>query len=181
MKLMFISDIHGSSHWLDRALEKMEEEQPDQLIMLGDFLYHGPRNPLPDGYDPKRVAETLGRLKHKIAAVRGNCDAEVDQMLLEFPMMADYAMILHEGRRIYATHGHGFNIDQLPPLAENDVFIQGHTHIPVADRKGGVFVLNPGSIALPKDNSPHSYGILAGDEFLVKDFNGGTVKGIRLK
>ncbi|GJM71139.1 hypothetical protein HMSSN036_33550 [Paenibacillus macerans] len=93
MKLMFISDIHGSAHWLDRALEKAEEERPDQLVMLGDFLYHGPRNPLPDGYDPKRAAETLNRHKHKIAAVRGNCDAEVDQMLLEFPMMADYAMI----------------------------------------------------------------------------------------
>ena len=180
MKLMFVSDIHGSSHWLDRALDKAREEQPDQIVLLGDYLYHGPRNPLPDGYDPQRVANTLNRHKHNIVAVRGNCDAEVDQMLLEFPMMADYAMILHEGRRIYITHGHGFNIDRLPPLQDNDVFIQGHTHIPVADRKNGVFVLNPGSIALPKDNYPHSYGILADGEFIVKDFNGGALKRIHL-
>ncbi|MGG6313064.1 phosphodiesterase [Paenibacillus macerans] len=180
MKLMFISDIHGSGAWLDRAIAKAEEERPDQIVMLGDFLYHGPRNPLPEGYDPKRVAETLNRHKQCIVAVRGNCDAEVDQMLLEFPMMADYAMIFAEGRRIYATHGHGFNIDQLPPLTDKDVFIQGHTHIPVADHKNGVFVLNPGSIALPKENYPNSYGILHDGEFAVKDFDGGIVKRIAI-
>lgn len=178
MKLMFISDVHGSLTWLNRALDKAREEQADQIVMLGDFLYHGPRNPLPEGYDPQQVAETLNRYKRNIIAVRGNCDAEVDQMLIEFPIMADYALIFHEGRRIYATHGHGFSIEQLPPLMEYDVFIQGHTHIPVADRKEGVYVLNPGSIALPKENYPHSYGILADNEFIVKDFAGGTVKRI---
>ncbi|WP_223068450.1 phosphodiesterase [Paenibacillus caui] len=178
MKLMFISDIHGSAHWLSRALDKVHEEQADQIVMLGDFLYHGPRNPLPDGYNPGQAAEMLNKYKEKIVAVRGNCDAEVDQMLIEFPIMADYTMILHEGRRIYATHGHGYSMEHLPPLMENDVFIQGHTHIPVADRKEGVYLLNPGSIALPKENYPHSYGILFGDEFIVKDFDGGTVKRI---
>lgn len=180
MKLMFISDIHGSLFWLERTLEKVAEEQPDQLVLLGDFMYHGPRNPLPEGYDPQGVASRLNAYKDRIVAVRGNCDAEVDQMLLEFPMMGDYALILHEGRRIYATHGHGFSIDQLPPLLPGDIFIQGHTHVPVADVKDGVYVLNPGSISLPKEDYPNSYGILQNGEFRVKDFAGDTIKGIRL-
>jgi uncharacterized protein len=180
MKLMFISDIHGSLFWLDKALAKVREEQPDTLVILGDFLYHGPRNPLPDGYDPQGVAARLQEYSKIIVAVRGNCDAEVDQMLLKFPMMGDYAMILHEGRRIYATHGHGFSIDHLPALHENDIFIQGHTHVPVADIKDGIYVLNPGSISLPKENNPNSYGVLENGSFSVKDFEGNIVKSITL-
>jgi len=180
MKLMFISDIHGSLYWLDKALEKMEEEQPDQLIILGDFLYHGPRNPLPDGYDPQGVAARLNPFGKLIVAVRGNCDAEVDQMLLQFPMMGDYVMILHEGRRIYATHGHGYSIEHLPQLSSGDIFIQGHTHVPVADHREGIFVLNPGSISLPKENNPNSYAILEGGLFCVKDFAGNIIKSIVL-
>lgn len=178
MKLMFISDIHGSFYWLEKAIGKMVEESPDHLVILGDFLYHGPRNPLPDGYDPQGVAAKLNSYSRTIVAVRGNCDAEVDQMLLKFPMMGDYAMILHEGRRIYATHGHGFSMDHLPPLSEGDIFIQGHTHLPVADVKEGVYVLNPGSISLPKENNPNSYGILENGQFTIKDFEGNTVKSI---
>lgn len=180
MKIMFISDIHGSALWLNQALNKVGEEQPDQIVLLGDFMYHGPRNPLPEEYDPKQVAEMLNRHKHNIIAVRGNCDAEVDQMLLEFPMMADYAMLFLEGHRIYATHGHLYSMENLPPLMKNDVFIQGHTHIPVAERKNGIYVLNPGSVSLPKENYPHSYGILTKEQFIVKDFEGGTVKQIHL-
>ncbi|WP_410513188.1 phosphodiesterase [Paenibacillus sp. BR2-3] len=180
MKLMFISDIHGSLYWLDKALGKVEEEQPDSLVILGDFLYHGPRNPLPDGYDPQGVAARLNPYGSTIVAVRGNCDAEVDQMLLEFPMMGDYVMILHEGRRIYATHGHGFSMENLPLLSKGDVFIQGHTHVPVADIKEGVYVLNPGSISLPKENHPNSYGIIENGMFNVKDFEGNIVKRIAL-
>ncbi|MFP4975036.1 phosphodiesterase [Paenibacillus sp. CN-4] len=179
MKLMFISDIHGSLAWLNRALEKYEEERPDQLVLLGDFLYHGPRNPLPEGYDPQGVAQALNPLKQVIgAAVRGNCDAEVDQMLLEFPMMGDYALIVHEGRRIYATHGHLFSMDSLPPLSPGDVFIQGHTHVPVAEEREGIYVLNPGSIALPKENHPNSYGVIENGVFSVKDFAGGVIRSI---
>jgi len=178
MKLMFISDIHGSAYWLEKAMEKVKEEAPDQIVMLGDFMYHGPRNPLPEGYNPALVAEMLNQYKQHIVAVRGNCDAEVDQMLLEFPMMADYTVILHEGRRIYVTHGHGFNIEQLPPLQENDVFIQGHTHVPVADTKDGIYVLNPGSISLPKENYPNSYGIIENGSFFVKDFEGSVIKSV---
>ncbi|KGE19713.1 phosphodiesterase [Paenibacillus wynnii] len=180
MKLMFISDIHGSLYWLDKALEKVQEEQPDNLVILGDFLYHGPRNPLPNGYDPQGVAARLNPYSKSIVAVRGNCDAEVDQMLLEFPMMGDYVMILHEGRRIYVTHGHGFSIENLPLLSEGDIFIQGHTHLPVADVKEGIYVLNPGSIALPKENNPNSYAVLEGGLFSVKDFDGNKVKSIVL-
>lgn len=178
MKLMFISDIHGSAHWLEQALEKVKQEAPDQIVMLGDFMYHGPRNPLPEGYNPALVAEMLNQHKQHIVAVRGNCDAEVDQMLLEFPMMADYTLILNEGRRIYVTHGHGFNMEKLPPLLENDIFIQGHTHVPVAEIREGIYVLNPGSISLPKENYPNSYGILDSEGFVVKDFEGGIIKSV---
>lgn len=180
MKLMFISDIHGSLHWLEQALAKAEEEQPHTLVILGDFLYHGPRNPLPDGYDPQGVAARLNAYSKSLVAVRGNCDAEVDQMLLQFPMMGDYVLILHEGRKIYATHGHGFSIDNLPQLTPGDVFIQGHTHLPVADVKEGITVLNPGSISLPKENHPNSYAILENGDFIIKDFAGNVVKQIKL-
>ena len=180
MKLMFISDIHGSLYWLEKALEKAEEEKPHTLVLLGDFLYHGPRNPLPDGYDPQGVAARLNAYGRSLAAVRGNCDAEVDQMLLQFPMMGDYVLILHEGRKIYATHGHGFSIDHLPVLAAGDIFIQGHTHVPVADHKEGIYVLNPGSISLPKENNPNSYGVLENGEFIIKDFDGNVLKSIKL-
>lgn len=183
MKLMFISDIHGSLYWLEQALAKAEEEQPHTLVILGDFLYHGPRNPLPEGYDPQGVAAKLNAYSQSgksLAAVRGNCDAEVDQMLLQFPMMGDYVLILHEGRKIYATHGHGFSIDHLPPLSPQDVFIQGHTHLPVAEVKEGITVLNPGSIALPKENNPNSYGVMENNEFLIKDFSGKIIKQITL-
>ncbi|MEK5489635.1 phosphodiesterase [Paenibacillus sp. FSL R7-0297] len=180
MKLMFISDIHGSLHWLEQALAKAEEEQPHTLVILGDFLYHGPRNLLPEGYNPQGVADKLNAYGKSLVAVRGNCDAEVDQMLLQFPMMGDYVMILHEGRKIYATHGHGFSIDNLPALSPRDVFIQGHTHLPVADMREGIVVLNPGSISLPKENNPNSYGILDNGEFSIKDFAGNVIKHITL-
>lgn len=180
MKLMFISDIHGSLHWLEQALGKAEEEQPHTLVILGDFLYHGPRNPLPEGYNPQGVADRLNAYGKSLVAVRGNCDAEVDQMLLQFPMMGDYVLILHEGRKIYATHGHGFSMDHLPALSPQDVFIQGHTHLPVAEVKEGIYVLNPGSISLPKENHPNSYGILDDGVFSIKDFAGNVIKHIKL-
>ncbi|MNZ66970.1 Phosphodiesterase YfcE [compost metagenome] len=180
MKLMFISDIHGSLHWLNQTLDKATQEQPDQMVILGDFLYHGPRNPLPEGYNPGKVAEVLNLHKQQIVAVRGNCDSEVDQMLIQFPILADYAMLYHEGRRIYATHGHGFNMEHLPPIMENDIFIQGHTHIPVAEYRDGYYLLNPGSVALPKSSYPHTYGIIENGIFVVKDFDGGVVKQISL-
>jgi uncharacterized protein len=178
MKLFFISDIHGSIDCLNRALEKFGEEQADYIVSLGDLMYHGPRNPLPEAYNPKEVAAKLNAFKDKIMTVRGNCDAEVDQMLVEFPILADYAVLFHEGRRIFAAHGHHHHMDNLPNLAAGDIFIQGHTHVPVAEKRGDIFVLNPGSVTLPKEGFPPSYGIMKGLEFRVKDFAGNVLKQI---
>jgi uncharacterized protein len=180
MKIFFISDIHGSAAWLDRALAICESVQADQIVLLGDLMYHGPRNPLPDGYNPGEVAALLNRYKHKIIAVRGNCDAEVDQLLIEFPMMADYAWIYNEGRRIFVTHGHLTSMEELPPLSPGDLFIQGHTHLPVAEQQGDFILLNPGSIALPKGGYPNSYAILEGTDFRICDFDGNVIKQIHL-
>lgn len=178
MKLFFLSDVHGSLAGLNRALEAFEREGADTLVSLGDLLYHGPRNPLPEDYRPKEVAERLNAYKERFVAVRGNCDSEVDQMLIGFPMLAEYAMLFHEKRRIYATHGHHHHIDDLPPLAAGDIFIQGHTHVPVAEKRGEIIVLNPGSVSLPKENYPASYGVMTGGRFEIKDFAGAVIKEI---
>lgn len=180
MKLMFISDIHGSLFYLEKALLRFDSEQADQLIILGDLLYHGPRNPLPEGYQPAEVAKKLNSLKNKIICVRGNCDSEVDQMVIEFPIMADYSWLFVDGKRIFATHGHTHNMETLPSLSEGDILIHGHTHVPVAQEMDGLLWLNPGSIALPKENSPHSYGILEAGHFVIKDLDGNAFKSIDL-
>lgn len=180
MKLFIVSDIHGSATWLERALAIYEKEEADQLILLGDLLYHGPRNPLPEGYSPEEVAAALNRHKKDIIAVRGNCDAEVDQMLLEFPMMADYTVLFLGKRRMYVTHGHMLSMEQLPPLSPGDLFIQGHTHVPVAEKREEFVMLNPGSISLPKENHPNSYAILDGAEFRIMDFEGNVMKRLFL-
>lgn len=180
MKLFIISDIHGSADWLNRALDIYEKEQADQILLLGDLLYHGPRNPLPDGYHPQEVAAKLNQYKNKIISVRGNCDAEVDQLLIEFPIMADYAVVYYEKRKIFATHGHQLSMEQLPPLSPGDIFIQGHTHIPVAEKRDDIFLFNPGSIALPKEGYPNSYALLEGSEFRVLDFEGNVIKQLSI-
>ncbi|WP_040951949.1 phosphodiesterase [Gorillibacterium massiliense] len=180
MKLFFMSDIHGSLRGLNQGLAAFERENADQIVILGDLLYHGPRNPLPEEYNPKEVAARLNAYKRKIISVRGNCDAEVDQMLIEFPVLSDTAILFYEGRRIYATHGHHHHMDNLPGLSEGDVFIQGHTHVPVAEKRDGITLLNPGSVSLPKENFPPSYGILEGTVFQIKDFDGNVLKQIEL-
>jgi len=180
MKLLFISDIHGSLYYLKKALEVFESEKADYIGILGDELYHGPRNELPKDYNPKGVAELLNEYKDRIIAVRGNCDSEVDQMLISYPMMSDYAIILYNNKRLFLTHGHVFNGDNLPNLNENDVLIHGHTHIPVADKQGDIYLINPGSIALPKENNPNSYGILENNLFKIKDFEGNVLKEIQI-
>lgn len=178
MKLFFMSDIHGSLTCLNQTLSAFESEGADYLVSLGDLLYHGPRNPLPEDYNPKEVAARLNVYKDKIVTVRGNCDSEVDQMLIEFPIMAEYVILLHEGRRIFVTHGHHHHMDNLPHLSPGDVFIQGHTHLPVAEKRGEIFVLNPGSVTLPKENNPRSYGVLEGTFFQIKSFDGDLLKEI---
>ncbi|NDL67759.1 phosphodiesterase [Anaerotalea alkaliphila] len=174
MKLMVLSDIHGSDFYLEKALARFEAEAAAYLLVLGDFLYHGPRNPLPEGYDPKAVIARLNPLKGKIIAVRGNCDGEVDQMVLEFPILSDQSTVFYGGRRIFLHHGHHFSEENLPPLVPGDVFLQGHTHIPTVHQKAGIHILNPGSVALPKNGTPHSYGVLEEDGFKVKDLEGKT-------
>lgn len=180
MKYMFASDIHGSAYYCRKMLEVFEESGAERLILLGDLLYHGPRNELPREYDPKKVIGMLNERKDRIYAVRGNCDAEVDQMVLEFPIMADYAVLVLNGRTIYATHGHLFHKDHLPPMQPGDALIHGHIHLPVAEAMGDKFLLNPGSTSLPKNNTPNSYAMLDGDVFTIYDFDGGVVKEISL-
>jgi len=180
MKIFFMSDIHGSLFFLKKALERYKEEKAKYIVILGDVLYHGPRNPLPREYNPEAVADLLNEYKDKIIAVRGNCDSEVDQILIEYPMMSDYSIMLCNDRRIFLTHGHIFNENNFPSLSENDVLIHGHTHIPVAKKHNNIFVLNPGSLALPRDNIPNSYAILQDNLFQIKDLDGNVMKEIKL-
>ena len=163
MKYIIASDIHGSAYWCGKLMELLEKEQPDKLLLLGDILYHGPRNDLPRDYAPKQVIEMLSRHKEKILCVRGNCEAEVDQMVLPFPCMADYAVVEGE-TTLYLTHGHLWNPEKLPPLAEGSVFLYGHTHVKLDKLRGGIRCLNPGSVSIPKDGS-HSCLILENGVF----------------
>ena len=181
MKLFFISDIHGSLYYLNKTIEAFHMEKADHIILLGDALYHGPRNPLPKDYNPKEVASLLNSLKEKIIAVRGNCDSEVDQMVIDYPMMADYSFILYNNRKIFLTHGHIFNIGNPPNLTAKDVLVHGHTHIPVAEKTKDFYLINPGSISLPKENNPNTYGVLEDNKFVIKDFQGNIVKSIVLE
>ncbi len=153
MKLLIASDIHGSAYWCGKLMEVMEEFDPDHLILLGDLLYHGPRNDLPREYAPKQVIPMLSKYTEKIIAVRGNCEAEVDQMVLPFPCMADFSQLLIDGQVLYLTHGHHHNPDNLPPLVEGSVFLSGHTHVKLDEVRCGIRCLNPGSVSIPKDGS----------------------------
>ncbi|KNF07762.1 phosphodiesterase [Gottschalkia purinilytica] len=180
MKLFFMSDIHGSLHYVKEGIKSFEREKADYLIILGDTLYHGPRNPLPKDYNPKEVADILNKYKEKIIAVRGNCDSEVDQMMIEYDMMSDYSIVLYNNRRIYITHGHIYNKNNMLKLTKGDVLIHGHTHVTVAEKYENIYILNPGSITLPKDNGPNSYGVLENNLFEIKDLEGNTFKSIYL-
>ena len=153
MKLLIASDIHGSAYWCGKLMEVMEEYQPDHLILLGDLLYHGPRNDLPRDYAPKQVIPMLSKHADKIIAVRGNCEAEVDQMVLPFPCMADFSQLLTDGKVLYLTHGHHHNPDNLPPLKSGSIFLSGHTHVKLDEMQNGIRCLNPGSVSIPKDGS----------------------------
>ena len=167
MKLIIASDIHGSAFWCRKLMEQIEMESPDKVILLGDLLYHGPRNDLPRDYAPKQVIPMLSSLKEKIIAVRGNCEAEVDQMVLPFPCMADYAQLLIDGKTFYLTHGHHASPDTLPPLEEGSIFLSGHTHVKLDEVRGGIRCLNPGSVSIPKDGS-HSILIYENEEFTFR-------------
>ena len=165
MKLMFASDIHGSALYCERMLEAFRREGAERLCLLGDILYHGPRNDLPEGHDPKRVIALLNPEKSHILCVRGNCDTEVDQMVLEFPVLADYAVIFVDGRTFFLTHGHLWNEYKLPPVGIGTVLAHGHTHIPeLKTLECGMKIFNPGSISLPKGGTNRSFGYFDGKE-----------------
>ncbi|WP_141402838.1 phosphodiesterase [Kosakonia sacchari] len=171
MKLMFASDIHGSLPATERVLELFAQSDARWLVILGDVLNHGPRNALPEGYAPAQVAECLNEQASRIVAVRGNCDSEVDQMLLTYPITAPWQQVLLPERRLFLTHGHLFGPDDEPPLAAGDVLVYGHTHIPVAEKRGDIFHFNPGSVSIPKGGFAASYGMLEEDVLRVITLN----------
>lgn len=169
-KLMIASDIHGSDYYCKKILDTYKNENCERLILLGDLLYHGPRNDLPRDYNPKSVIQSLNSISNEIICVRGNCDSEVDQMVLEFPIMADYAILYIDGKTIFATHGHKFNMNNLPSLKNGDILLHGHTHIPtVMEKPDGITYVNPGSVALGKDNGRNTYMIYENSKFILKD------------
>ena len=153
MKLIIASDIHGSAYWCKKLMELVDREQPDKLVLLGDLLYHGPRNGLPRDYAPKEVIPMLSARKEMILAVRGNCEAEVDQMVLPFPCMSDFSQLHTDGKLLHLTHGHHQSPENLPPLPEGTIFLSGHTHIKRDEMINGIRCLNPGSVSIPKDGT----------------------------
>ncbi len=167
MKLFIASDLHGSAKFCRMMLEAFERERADKIALLGDILYHGPRNPLPDGYAPQEVAALLNNYRQKIVCVRGNCDSEVDQMVLDFPILSDYALICIDGINMYLSHGHR----DTPPMTDSDVYLTGHTHVPLIEKSGWLH-LNPGSLSLPKEGSERSYMIYENRTFTFKTLEG---------
>lgn len=177
MKFMIASDIHGDAGYTRRLLAAFEAEDADRLLLLGDILYHGPRNDLPPQYAPKEVIALLNPLRDRLLCVRGNCDTEVDQMVLDFPVLANYAVIPAGNRLIYATHGHVYNTQNPPPLCRGDILLHGHTHVPVCEPFGNENVyLNPGSVSIPKEDSPHGYMTFEQGVFVWKTLEGEVYK-----
>lgn len=172
MKLLIASDIHGSAEYCRQLMGAVKREEPAKVLLLGDLLYHGPRNNLPEEYAPKEVAVMLNGIKEKLICVRGNCDSEVDQMMLDFPVLSDSAMLCWEGMTIYAAHGH----HDFPALQPEDVVLSGHTHIPIDYEKEGVRYLNPGSVSIPKEDSWHGYMVLEDGVFAWKELSGDIQK-----
>ena len=179
MKWMIASDIHGSLYYCRKMLELFEKEKAERLILLGDILYHGPRNDLPREYNPREVIRLLNQMPEKILCVRGNCDTEVDQMVMKFPILADYCILYLDNRMIFATHGHVFNEKNLPQLHKGDILLHGHTHVPVCRETEDYIYLNPGSVSIPKEDSWHGYMLLEDGTFTWKDLDGTIQKEFR--
>ena len=181
MKLMIASDIHGSAYYCEKLIRAYETESPDRLLLLGDILYHGPRNDLPDEYAPKEVISMLNPLRDKILCVRGNCDTEVDQMVLDFPVLADYAYVLCGKIPVFATHGHVYNENNLPAIPAGTILLNGHFHVPACRTlENGVIYMNPGSVSIPKENSLHQYMTAEDDNFEWKDLDGKVLMKVSL-
>lgn len=180
MKWLIASDIHGSAYYCKKLIERYKEENADRLVLLGDLLYHGPRNELPKDYDPKQVIEMLNGLKDEILCVRGNCDTEVDQMVLEFPILADYAVLALDGRLVYATHGHVYNENKLPPIKDGDILLCGHTHVAKWEEHEKFVYMNPGSVSIPKGESKNGYMVYESGEFLWKDLDANRISAYKI-
>ena len=179
MKILFLSDIHGMAPTLEKVLAHADKLNADRLVILGDVLYHGPRNGVPDRYNPPAAVEMLNARKDMILAVRGNCDAEVDQMLLNFPIMADYAEFYSDTQRFFFTHGHLWNEKNLPDIPAGTILAHGHTHIPVLKTlANGITIFNPGSISLPKEDFPQSFGFYDGKNLTVRRLDDGSIMDI---
>lgn len=172
MKWLIASDIHGSAYYCRRLFQRFESEGAERILLLGDLLYHGPRNDLPRDYDTRETAKILNSYAGVIAAVRGNCDTEVDQMVLDFPVLADYALLDLGASLVFATHGHTHSPQNLPRLAKGGVLLSGHTHVPMCKTVNNVLCLNPGSVSIPKEASPHSYMTFENGVFTWKDIEG---------
>ena len=175
MKWLIASDIHGSEYYCKKVLAAYAKEQADRMLLLGDVLYHGPRNDLPKDYAPKSVIALLNERKQDIVCVRGNCDTEVDQMVLEFPILSDYCVIDLGRQLVYATHGHIYGEKNPPPLHKGDILLCGHTHVPKCVEHEGFVYMNPGSVSIPKENSHHGYMTLEDGVFVWKNFEGNEV------
>ena len=180
MKWLIASDIHGSAPCCLKLTDAYKRENADRILLLGDILYHGPRNDLPEGYDPKSVIAMLNGLKNVVFSVRGNCEAEVDRMVLDFPVMAEYALLSIEKRLVFATHGHIFNKESLPPLNKGDILLHGHTHVPACEDCGSFIYMNPGSVSIPKDGSERGYMTFDDGVFSWKTLDGETYRTYRI-
>ena len=168
MKIFIASDLHGSAEYCRQMIEAFAGEKADKLLLLGDILYHGPRNDLPESYSPKEVLKMLDAVNNKVLCVSGNCDAEIDKAVLPFPIVSDLGVIFVDGLNIYFAHGHRGE----PPLSKGDVYLMGHTHIPLNTVENGCYFLNPGSLSLPKEGSRHGYIVYENRKFLFKDLSG---------
>ena len=181
MKLLIASDIHGDAVCCQALLDAFKRENAEKILLLGDILYHGPRNDLPEGYAPKEVISMLNNIKEYILCVRGNCDTEVDQMVLEFPVLADYAYLVDGEVRFFLTHGHKFNLDAMPPISAGDVLLHGHTHVLKIEKFGnGNYYVNPGSVSLPKENNPKTFAIYESRTLSIMDFDKRVIKSVTL-
>lgn len=176
MKYLIASDIHGSAFWCGKLMEAYKTEKADRLLLLGDILYHGPRNALPEDYDPPKVADMLNGIKEDILCIRGNCEADVDSLVLEFCIRTEHAVIDLGKTMIFATHGHTYNTSELPALHKGDILLYGHTHVPACEEYEEYIYMNPGSVSIPKEGSWHGYMTLEDGEFLWKDLSDGTVR-----
>ena len=176
MKLLICSDIHGDLDSIQKVLDAYKNENADKILILGDLLYHGPRNDLPPTYAPKKVIELLNANRENIFTVRGNCDTEVDQMVLNFPILADYSVFYLDGLTVFATHGHHHNTETPPPLRRGDILLHGHTHVLKIEEFGEENTyINPGSAALPKEGNPRTYMVYENRRFIIKDFDGSVI------